>query len=88
MFELIARTILLTRPTTFESSIFNTTLRSSSASREGIEQTHGEVDQGIRTEFAGRIYSMLEIFTSDTSKERPGQAKQRIGAVISLYNLK
>jgi hypothetical protein len=46
VFDLIALTIpkQLTPPTTFEKAVFDTPLRSSSASQRGIEQTHDEVD--------------------------------------------
>jgi hypothetical protein len=56
VFELIARTNTTTLPTAFEKAIFDTPLRSSSASQRGIEQTHDEVDQRILEELTGRVY--------------------------------
>lgn len=44
VFELVARTNPATPPTAFEKAVFDTPLRSSSASQRGIEQTHDEVD--------------------------------------------
>jgi hypothetical protein len=46
----------LTPPTAFEKAVFDTPLRSSSASQRGIEQTHDEVDQRILEELTGRVY--------------------------------
>ena len=37
-------------------AVFDTPLRSSSASQRGIEQTPGEVDQRLLEELTGRIY--------------------------------
>lgn len=58
VFDLIALTgpEQLTPPTTFEKAIFDTPLRSSSASQRGIEQTHDKVDQRILEELTGRVY--------------------------------
>jgi hypothetical protein len=56
VFELVARTTTGTPPTAFEKAIFDTPLRSSSASQRGIEQTHDEVDQRILEELTGRVY--------------------------------
>ncbi len=58
VFKLIAQTRpkAITPPTAFESAVFDTPLRSSSASQRGIEQTHDEVDQRILEELAGRVY--------------------------------
>ena len=56
VFELIARTNSPTPPTAFEKAVFDTPLRSSSASQRGIEQTHDEVDQRILEELTGRVY--------------------------------
>ncbi len=56
VFELIARTSSSTPPTAFEKAVFDTPLRSSSASQRGIEQTHDEVDQRILEELTGRVY--------------------------------
>jgi hypothetical protein len=46
VFDLIALTTpkQFTPPTAFEKAVFDTPLRSSSASQKGIEQTHDEVD--------------------------------------------
>lgn len=52
MFELVARTNPFTPPT----AVFDTPLRSSSASQRGIEHTHDEVDQRILEELTGRVY--------------------------------
>ncbi|KAH6667434.1 hypothetical protein B0J14DRAFT_619990 [Halenospora varia] len=46
----------ITPPTAFEKTVFDTPLRSSSASQRGIEQTHDGVDQRILEELAGRVY--------------------------------
>ncbi|KFY03989.1 hypothetical protein V490_00032, partial [Pseudogymnoascus sp. VKM F-3557] len=46
----------ITPPTAFENSVYDTPLRSSSASQRGIEQTHDEVDQRILEELTGRVY--------------------------------
>ncbi|KAE8441377.1 hypothetical protein EG329_005004 [Mollisiaceae sp. DMI_Dod_QoI] len=43
-------------PTAFKKAVFDTPLRSSSASQRGIEQTHDEIDQRILEELAGRVY--------------------------------
>jgi hypothetical protein len=56
VFELVARTNPATPPTAFEKAVFDTPLRSSSASQRGIEQTHDEVDQRILEELTGRVY--------------------------------
>ena len=56
VFELVARTNPITPPTAFEKAVFDTPLRSSSASQRGIEQTHDEVDQRILEELTGRVY--------------------------------
>ncbi|KAF2802994.1 uncharacterized protein BDZ99DRAFT_503654 [Mytilinidion resinicola] len=56
VFELIARTHPPTPPTAFEKAVFDTPLRSSSASQRGIEQTHDEVDQRILEKLTGRVY--------------------------------
>lgn len=56
MFELIAQTNSPTPPTAFEKTVFDTPLRSSSASQRGIEQTHAEVDQRIVEGLTGRVY--------------------------------
>ena len=62
-FELLARTSpkAITTPTAFENTAFeNTTFdtpfRHSSASQNGTEQMHDEVDQRILEELTGRIY--------------------------------
>jgi hypothetical protein len=54
VFELVARTTPVTHPTAFEKAVFDTPLRSSSASQRGIEQTHSEADQRILEELTGR----------------------------------
>ncbi|PQE05362.1 hypothetical protein CJF30_00011279 [Rutstroemia sp. NJR-2017a BBW] len=46
----------VTPPTAFEKAVFDTPLRSSSASQRGVEQTHDEVDQRILEELTGRVY--------------------------------
>ncbi|KAG9240328.1 hypothetical protein BJ878DRAFT_571127 [Calycina marina] len=58
VFNLIALTSpkQLTPPTAFENAVFDTPLRSSSASQKGIEQTHDEVDRRILEELTGRVY--------------------------------
>ncbi|KAH6667401.1 hypothetical protein B0J14DRAFT_178227 [Halenospora varia] len=56
VFELVARTAPVIPPTAFEKAVFDTPLRSSSASQKGIEQTHDEVDQRILEELTGRVY--------------------------------
>jgi len=54
--ELVARTNPATPPTTLVNAIFDTPLRSSSASQGGIEQTHNEVDRRILEELTGRVH--------------------------------
>ena len=44
VFELIARTYLITPPIASKKAFFNTPLRSTAAFQRGIEQTHEEVD--------------------------------------------
>ncbi|TVY14769.1 hypothetical protein LARI1_G008252 [Lachnellula arida] len=56
VFELIAHTNSPTPPAAFEKAVFDTPLRSSSASQRGIEQTHDEVDQRICEELTGRVF--------------------------------
>ena len=56
VFELVAETTPVTPPTAFEKAVFETPLRSSSASQRGIEQTHDEVDQRKLEELTGRVY--------------------------------
>jgi hypothetical protein len=56
VFALVARTTPVTPPTALEKAVFDTPLRSSSASQRGIEQTHDEVDQRILEELTGRVY--------------------------------
>ena len=56
MFQLVARTNPITPPTAFEKAVFDTPLRSSSASHRGVEQTHDEVDQRILEELTRRVY--------------------------------
>ncbi|KAJ2901648.1 uncharacterized protein MKZ38_001607 [Zalerion maritima] len=56
VFELVVRTNPATPPTAFEKAVFDTPLRSSSASQRGIEQTHDEVDQRILEELTGRVH--------------------------------
>jgi hypothetical protein len=58
VFDLIALTSpkQSTPPTTIEKAVFDTPLRSGSASQRGIEQTHDEVDQRILEELTGRVY--------------------------------
>ncbi|PQE07985.1 hypothetical protein CJF30_00011335 [Rutstroemia sp. NJR-2017a BBW] len=46
----------VTPPIAFEKAVFDTPLRSSSASQRGVEQTHDEVDQRILEELTGRVY--------------------------------
>jgi hypothetical protein len=55
-FDLVARTSLKQATPAFEKAVFDTPLRSSSASQRGIEQTHDEVDQRILEELTGRVY--------------------------------
>ncbi|KAG9228380.1 hypothetical protein BJ875DRAFT_389540 [Amylocarpus encephaloides] len=62
VFELVARTNPITPPTAFEKAVFDTPLRSSSASQRGIEQTHDEVDQRILEELTGRVFYDVEGF--------------------------
>jgi hypothetical protein len=52
----VARTNPITPPTAFEKAVFDTPLRSSSASQRGIKQTHDKVDQRILEELTGRVY--------------------------------
>lgn len=54
--ELVARTNPAAPPTAFEKAVFDTPLRSSSASQRGVEQTHDEVYQQILEELTGRVY--------------------------------
>jgi hypothetical protein len=54
-FALVAIT-KTTSPTAFERAVSDTPLRSSSASRRGIEQTHDEVDQRILEELAWHVH--------------------------------
>ncbi|KAG9238033.1 hypothetical protein BJ875DRAFT_532559 [Amylocarpus encephaloides] len=56
VFELVQRTIPVTPPIAFKKAVFDTPLRSSSASQSGSEQTHDEVDQRIVEELTGRVY--------------------------------
>ncbi|KAG9242164.1 hypothetical protein BJ878DRAFT_536067 [Calycina marina] len=56
VFELVARTNPITPPTAFEEAVFDTPLRSSSASQRWIEQIHDEVDQRILEELTGCVY--------------------------------
>jgi hypothetical protein len=58
VFDLVAHTSSkpITPPTALEKAVFDTPLRSSSASQRGIEQTHDEVDQRILEELTGRVY--------------------------------
>jgi hypothetical protein len=56
VFELVARTNPATPPTAFEKAVFDTPLRSSSASQRGIEQTHDKVDRRILEELTGRVH--------------------------------
>ncbi|KAF8846692.1 hypothetical protein BDZ45DRAFT_719281 [Acephala macrosclerotiorum] len=56
VFELVVRTTPATPPTAFEKAVFDTPLRSSSASQRGIEQTHDEVDQRVCEELIGRVF--------------------------------
>jgi Fungal protein kinase len=51
-----------TPPTAFQNAVFDTPLRSSSASQRGIEQIHDEVDQRILEELTGRVYYDVEGF--------------------------
>jgi hypothetical protein len=62
MFELVAHTSPspTTPPIAFKNAIFDTPLRSSSASQRGIEQTHDKVDQRILEELTRRIYYDVE----------------------------
>ncbi|EDN94548.1 hypothetical protein SS1G_10422 [Sclerotinia sclerotiorum 1980 UF-70] len=46
----------VTPPIAFEKAVFDTSLRSSSASQRGVEQTYDEVDQRILEELTGRVY--------------------------------
>jgi hypothetical protein len=43
-------------PTALENTTFETPFRHSSASQNGTEQTHDEVDQRILEELTGRVY--------------------------------
>ena len=52
----------ITPPTALEKAVFDTPLRSSSASQRGIEQTHDEVDQRILEELTRRVYYNVEGF--------------------------
>ncbi|KAH7306159.1 hypothetical protein BKA65DRAFT_485858 [Rhexocercosporidium sp. MPI-PUGE-AT-0058] len=58
MFGLVAGTQprAIAPPTAFEKAVFDTPLRSSSASQRGIKQTHDEIDQRILEELASRVY--------------------------------
>jgi hypothetical protein len=56
VFELVARANPATPPIAFEKAVFDTPLRSSSASQRGIEQTYDEVDQRIIEELTGSVY--------------------------------
>jgi hypothetical protein len=64
VFDLIALTSpkQLTPPTAFEKAVFDTPLRSSSASQRGIEQTHEEVDQRMLEELTGRVYYDVGVY--------------------------
>ncbi|KAG9230390.1 hypothetical protein BJ875DRAFT_487995 [Amylocarpus encephaloides] len=70
VFELIARTNSPTPPTAFEKAVFDTPLRSSSASQRGIEQTHDEVDQRIVEELIGLVYDNVGGFYERYFDER------------------
>jgi hypothetical protein len=58
VFDLVAHTSPkpITPPTALEKAVFDTPLRSSSASQRGFEQTNDEVDQRILKELTGRVY--------------------------------
>ena len=72
VFELVARTTPVTPPTAFEKAVFDTPLRSSSASQRGSEQTHYEVDRRILEEVTGRVYHDVEGFHERYFEKRPG----------------
>jgi len=73
VFELIALITpkQSTPPTAFEKAVFDTPLRSSSASQRGIEQTHDEVDQRILEELTGRVYCNVGGFYERYFKGKP-----------------
>ncbi|KAH9204398.1 hypothetical protein DL95DRAFT_529276 [Leptodontidium sp. 2 PMI_412] len=62
VFDLVSGIKKTTPPPAFEKAVFDTPLRSSSASQSGIEQTHDEVDQRILEELTGRVYYDVEGF--------------------------
>jgi hypothetical protein len=70
VFELVAQTNLITPPIAFEKAVFDTPLRSSSASQKGIEQTHDEVDRRIAEELIGRVYENVGEFYERYFKEK------------------
>jgi len=77
VFELVAQINLATPPTAFEKTVFDTPLRSSSASQKGIEQTHNEVDQRVREELTGRVFDNVEGFFERYFEEKAWTDKAR-----------
>jgi hypothetical protein len=78
--ELISRTTPVTLPTVFGKAVFDTPLRSSSASQKGVEQTHNEVDQRILQELRGRVHENVGRFY-----ERYFEGKERSNKVGYIY---
>ncbi|CZR65577.1 uncharacterized protein PAC_15477 [Phialocephala subalpina] len=66
-----------TPPTALDKAVFDTPLRSSSASQQGIEQTHDEVDQRIREELTGRVFDNVGGFFERYFKEKAWMDKAR-----------
>jgi len=78
VFELVARTNPATPPTAFEKAVFDTPLRSSSASQRGVEQTHDEVDQRILEDLTRRVYYDVRGFFKRYFKEKTWSNKAGI----------
>jgi hypothetical protein len=87
VFELVARANLTTPPTTFAKAVFDTPLRSSSASQGGVEQTHDEVDQRILEELTGRVYYNVGGFCERYFEGSRGQTTRETSTKIREPNI-
>jgi hypothetical protein len=89
VFELVSQTgpKAIAPPTALENTVFDTPLRSSSASQRGIEQTHEEVDQRILEEFTGRVYYDVEGLYERYFEGKAGRTRRGISTKSQFYNM-
>jgi hypothetical protein len=62
VYDLVTESKVTTPPTVFNSSVFDTPLKSTSGSQQGSEQVHNDVDDRILQEVNGCVYNDIKGF--------------------------